>query len=200
MIRTETFIEEPDLVLYVHPKPTLANWNTTTGPTILCTQAAAPNKGLYTVVYDDLVATEWGIFVGASQPPNWSAAIGYIGSSDPSATQNLLITVDPRPLCRVSTENLEGTEIIIHNEEVRTVLLMLTSGTFGDVPVKFTIEDSDGNELVLIENLQSPTNALIVTIPSIDYPQGCCRPSWSVRRMSGNTVVTSGTILVKYAP
>lgn len=196
MIRTETFVEEPDLVLYAHPKPTLANWNTSTGPTVLCTQAAAPNKGLYTIVYDDTVAEEWGIFIGSSQPANWSTQIASI---IPLEAKDLSITLDPRALCEIIQENLEGSEITIYNEEIRTVLLVVTSGTFGDVPVKFVIEDDEGTELVLVENLQSDTNTLIVTIPALDYPQGCCRPTWSVRRMSGNTVITSGTVFIKYA-
>jgi hypothetical protein len=87
---TETFTEEIDLVIYAHPRPTLANWNVA-GPTVLCEQAAAPNKGLYTVTYDDSVSAIWGLFVGASQPSSWAQQIGQISSGGAGGTVNVTV-------------------------------------------------------------------------------------------------------------
>lgn len=194
-IRTERFVEEPGLVLYAHPEPNLATWNIA-GPTILCIEGTGANTGIYTVTYDDTISSYWGIFIGATQPVNWNLRIAKI---IPDTSGSNSITVDPQAFSNIETGLINGNELIIYENETRIVLFTLTSGTFGNVPLKFVLEDENGTAITTITGLTSNTNALVVTIPPIP-PGTCCGASWAIRVVSGNTVVISGPVIVNLAP
>lgn len=59
--------------LYAYPEAnSLADWTT---HRVALTEASAPNLGRYAFTLDDSKGTLWGIFEGASQPADWSAAL-----------------------------------------------------------------------------------------------------------------------------
>ena len=194
-VHTETFTEEIDLVIYAHPRPTLANWNVA-GPTILCTQSAAPNKGLYTVTYDDAVATIWGLFIGATPPGNWSQQIGQIEA--PTAL-NLPVTLCPQVFVNIDNTEVEDNELILYNSDPKVVIFTLIDGTFGGVNLKFILESDLGVNLATVIGLNSATNTLSVSIPAITYTSVQCNYRWSIRKESNNELITFGPAIMKYA-
>jgi hypothetical protein len=195
-IRTETFTEEIDLEIYAHPRPTLANWDID-GPTILCTQAIAPNKGLYTVTYDDSVATKWGLFIGSTPPGNWSEQIGEIEVPENGA---VAITVCPQVFVNIDNTAVQNNELVLYNSDPKTILFTLLDGTFGGVNLKFTLEDDTGVNIATVTGLNSTTNALNVAVPAISYTfTTLCNYRWSIRNESNNKLITFGPAIMKYA-
>lgn len=182
--------------MYAHPEPNLATWNIA-GPSILCVEGTGANTGLYTVTYDDATSLYWGIFVGATQPANWNLRIARIVPDISSS--NVVITVDPQAFSNLEQDELNLNELTLYENETRTVLFTLTSGTFENVPLKFVVEAGDGTTLLTITGLQSATNTLSVTITPLS-PGTCCGASWSIRKVTGNTVVIAGPVILTPAP
>jgi hypothetical protein len=197
---TETFTEEIDLVIYAHPRPNLATWNIA-GPTVLCSQSAAPNKGLYTITYDDAVATIWGLFIGATPPGNWSQQIGQveapISSEGGGGTTN--VTLCPQVFVNIDNTEVEDNELILYNSDPKTILFTLLEGTFGNVALKFILENDLGVNLATVTGLTSATNTLSVAIPAVVYTNQPCNYRWSIRKVSNDELITYGPAIMKYA-
>jgi len=189
---TETFTEEIDLVIYAHPRPNLATWDTDAGPTVLCAQSSAPNKGLYTITYDETISKQWGLFIGSTPPGNWAEQIGEVIAPD-------AVVLCPQAFVNIDNDEVQDNELVLYNSDPKTILFTLIDGTFGGVNLKFILENDLGANLATVTGLNSATNALNVNVPAITYTTQPCNYRWSIRKQSDNGLIVSGPAIMKYA-
>lgn len=90
-------------------------------------------------------------------------------------------------------------ELILYNDETRTVAIILSTGVFDGSYMYLTINDKNKINLTTVTGLTSITNTVTVTIPPIAWQNyGLC--SWSLRKTIGDTVLIAGPVIMRYAP
>lgn len=93
----------------------------------------------------------------------------------------------------------EEDELVIYNDEIRTVGIVKASGVFDGDPMTFRIAKEDGTVLATVTPITSTTNTATVQVPAI-AKQNCICLTWSLRKVTGNVHVLSGPVIQRYAP
>jgi hypothetical protein len=107
-------------------------------------------------------------------------------------------SVTPEAFINLDNKLLEKNTFVFFNNEIRTYLITLASGTFDGLPMTFCLERADKSTLTAVTGLTSTTNAVSVTIPSIAPQTDNCL-SWSLRDSATGKIILYGPAIQKYA-
>ncbi len=91
-----------------------------------------------------------------------------------------------------------------YNNEEKNFVVMLSDlvgvATFEGLEMEFLVEDSEGTDVMTVTNLQSNTNALLITTtPTNMVDEDYCPLTWSLRVISTGFVLGSGLAIQMYA-
>jgi len=108
------------------------------------------------------------------------------------------VTVTPEAFINLDNTLLEKNVFTFFNNEARTYLITLASGTFDGQPMTFCLEKSDKTNLLVVTGLTSVTNSVSVTLSSVAEQTDKCM-FWSLRDSTTGRIILYGPAVQKYA-
>ena len=108
------------------------------------------------------------------------------------------VTVTPEAFINLDNTLLEKNVFTFFNNEARTYLVTLASGTFDGQPMTFCLEKSDKTNLLVVTGLTSVTNSVSVTISAVAEQTDKCM-FWSLRDSATGRIILYGPAVQKYA-
>lgn len=108
------------------------------------------------------------------------------------------VTVTPEAFINLDNTLLEKNVFTFFNNEARTYLVTLASGTFDGQPMTFCLEKSDKTNLLVVTGLTSVTNSVSVTLSSVAEQTDKCM-FWSLRDSATGRIILYGPAVQKYA-
>ncbi len=108
------------------------------------------------------------------------------------------VTVTPEAFINLDNTLLEKNVFTFFNNEARTYLITLASGTFDGQPMTFCLEKSDKTNLLVVTRLTSVTNSVSVTLSSVAEQTDKCM-FWSLRDSTTGRIILYGPAVQKYA-
>ena len=108
------------------------------------------------------------------------------------------VTVTPEAFINLDNTLLEKNVFTFFNNEARTYLVTLASGTFDGQPMTFCLEKSDKTNLLVVTGLTSVTNSVSVTISAVAEQTDKCM-FWSLRDSTTGRIILYGPAVQKYA-
>jgi hypothetical protein len=108
------------------------------------------------------------------------------------------VTVTPEAFINLDNTLLEKNVFTFFNNEARTYLVTLASGTFDGQPMTFCLEKSDKTNLLVVTGLTSVTNSVSVTLSAVAEQTDKCM-FWSLRDSATGRIILYGPAVQKYA-
>lgn len=111
-------------------------------------------------------------------------------------TQQLSIL--PQGFANIGNNVGVSKRLIFYNDGIDTTSITLVNGVFDGESMKLVIERSDKTDLVVVTDLVSTTNTVVVTLPSVpmdDTPN----KRWSLRNQATGAVILEGPAEMRYA-
>lgn len=108
------------------------------------------------------------------------------------------VTVTPEAFINLDNTLLEKNVFTFFNNEARTYLVTLASGTFDGQPMTFCLEKSDKTNLLVVTGLTSVTNSVSVTLSAVAEQTDKCM-FWSLRDSATGRIILYGPAIQKYA-
>ena len=108
------------------------------------------------------------------------------------------VTVTPEAFINLDNTLLENNVFTFFNNEARTYLVTLASGTFDGQPMTFCLEKSDKTNLLVVTGLTSVTNSVSVTLSAVAEQTDKCM-FWSLRDSATGRIILYGPAVQKYA-
>jgi hypothetical protein len=164
-------------------------YDTITGVTTLLSRIPAATAQLVTDLTVMLVSSGTALVKWTATALSLAPGGGGGGNS---------ITVTPEAFINLDNTLLEKNVFTFFNNEARTYLITLTSGTFNGQPMTFCIEKADKTTLVVVTGLTSTTNSVSVAVPSVAEQTDKCM-QWSLRDTATGRIILYGPAVQKYA-
>ena len=161
-MQTVRFSEATGQTIYAFPRGvSLASWASSR---VICTESASPNLGNYTVSLNEATATEWALFLGATQPANWDAEIGSISLQSSSSTA----TVTVQPSIGYGAREVASDVIEIADDATRTIARTVLDANGEDtitLPACNFIIENDAGEIIETISASVSGGSYTATIP-----------------------------------
>lgn len=108
------------------------------------------------------------------------------------------VSILPQGFANIGTNVGTSKRLIFYNDGIDTTSITIVNGVFDGNPMKLVIERADKVDLVVVSDLVSTTNTVIVTLPSVPM-DNTPNKRWSLRNQSTGAVILEGPAEMRYA-
>lgn len=155
---------------------------------------------LYEGTIDLSKSSTWAVFLGASTPTDYNAAL-FQDTFTTAANIAGTVAVNITPASFSNLNRGTKSQIVLYYKETKTVVIPVFAD-YTAIPIRFVVEDANKTNVYTkadIDLVKTATTVSVLIDTTVTDHATYKRFTWSIRRASNEEVLVYGTLDVDYA-